>query len=61
MMNSKLNAAEQMVAAKIADALLWAGDDRAADAVLALIAASPPTSVSITTSGNVTTLHFPAS
>lgn len=60
MTNAHLSPAEQKVAARLADILLWAGDDRAADAVHALIEASMPTLVTITTSGNVTTLHFPA-
>lgn len=60
MTNTHLNPTEQKIAAKIADALLWAGDDRAADSVLALIEASMPRPVSLTTDGNVTTLHFPA-
>lgn len=59
MTNTHLDAAERKHAARIADALMWAGNDRAADAVHALIEASMPTPVTISTEGNVVRLHFP--
>lgn len=58
MISAHLSPAERIIAERIADMLFWSDDDRAADAVLALIEASMLAPVSITTEGNVSTLHF---
>lgn len=57
MMNTNLNAADTQLLAGIAERLLWAGHDRAADAIYAAIEAPAP--VPLTTEGNVVHLDFP--